>query len=152
MRESLQKSLVDTLLVVAAAIALGTLVAAANFVDYGPLIVLDVGTVIIGVSLVTGMALGLRATDEDPQILILRAFASGLGAIAIVMTTVFAPILAGVIPSLDVLGSSGSTRLAFLFTSLFIVPIHVVGAVIGHALSDFLAPAQFGGGRDLTEP
>lgn len=150
MIERLRRTLADAFFIVLAAIAMGTFVSAANFTDYGPLVALDVGTVIIGVSLVAGVALGLRIPEEEPQAVVLHAFASGLGAIAIVMVTIFAPILAGVIPSLEVLGSSGSARLAFLFTALFIVPIHVVGSVIGYALSDLLAPSRFGGGRDTA--
>src|SRR3989304_5101424 len=131
--DRLRRPLADAFFIVLAAIAMGTFVGAANFPDYGPLVALDVGTVIIGVSLVAGVALGLRIPDEEPQAVVLHAFASGLGAIVIVMVPAFAPLLAGVIPSLDVLGSSGSARLAFLFTALFIVPIHVVGSVIGYA-------------------
>lgn len=131
-----------------AGIAIGTFVAVAGFSDYGPLVGLEMGSTIIGVSLVGGVLLGLLSRDEEPGPLILRAFLASVIAIAMVALTVLAPVLAGVLSSLEDLGSSGTSRLALIFTSLFIVPMVVVGAMIGYALADYFAPARMDGGLE----
>ncbi len=134
-----------------AACAMGTVVGVANLPEYGPLLRLDVGTAIIGVSLLAGIALGLMSDDEEPSGLILRTFLASIGAVAIVAVTVLAPVFAGVVPSLDVLGPPGSARLAAVFTALFVLPIHVLGGVIGFALADSFAPSQLGGSQGRLE-
>lgn len=130
---------------------MGTLIGIASLPEYGPLVQIEMGTAIIAVSLITGIALGLQVSEEEPSGLILRTFLASLGAIAIVAVTVLAPMLAGVVPTLDVVAPSGSARLGALFTALFIVPVHILGGVIGFGLADLFAPAQFGGRKGRLE-
>lgn len=137
--------------VLLAAVSMGGIVGAASLPEYGPLLRIDVGSAIIGVSLLAGIALGLQTSDEEPSGVILRTFLASVGAIALVAVTILAPMLAGVAPTLDAVDSSGSTRLGLIFTALFIVPIHVLGGVIGFGLADFFAPAEYSGSRGRLE-
>lgn len=146
----IRRGILDVAFVVLAAVSMGTLVAVANFADYGPLVVLDVGATTILTGLGAGIALGLVLRNTTPQYLVLAGFLGSCFAVAIVFLTVYAPVLAGVVPGLEILGSTDTARLAIMFTSLFLIPIHVVGCVVGYALADFFAPAEFERGGDLA--
>ena len=128
---------------------MGTLVVVANFSDYGLWLSLDVGGTIIFVALAAGIAIGLRLRDTEPQFLVLAGFVASSIAIGIVVISVYAPVFAGVIPGLEALGPSDSARAVIIFVSLFLIPLHLVGCVVGYALADFLAPEGLRGGRDL---
>ena len=94
-----------------------------------------------------GIAIGLRLQDAEPQFLVLAGFVASSIAIVIVVLSVYAPVFAGVVPSLEALGPSDSARAVIIFASLFLIPIHLVGCVAGYALADFLAPEGFRRGR-----
>lgn len=137
--------------VILSAVSMGALVGVASLPEYGPLLQIEVGSAIIGVSFIAGIALGLQTSEDEPAGLILRTFLASVGAITIVVLTVLAPMLAGVVPTLDVVGPSGSARLGAVVAALFIVPIHILGGVIGFGLADLFAPAQVGGLRGRLE-
>jgi hypothetical protein len=134
-----------------AAVAMGGAIGAMSLPEYGPLLQIDVGSAIIGISLLAGIALGLQTSDEEPAGVILRTFLASLGAIAMVAATILAPMIAGVVTTLDAVDASGSARLGLIFTALFIVPIHVLGGVIGFGLADSLAPAAYGESKGRLE-
>jgi len=148
-RELVRRGLIESIFVVLAGFSMGTLVVVANFADYGLLLSLDVGATIIFVALGAGIAIGLRLRDAEPQYLVLAGFVGSSIAIVIVVISVYAPVFAGVVPGLEVLGPSDSARAVIIFVSLFLIPIHLVGCVVGYALADFLAPEGLRGGRDL---
>lgn len=119
-----------------ASVTMGTFVAVAHFADYGPMVTFDVGETVIGIPLIVGIVLGLLLSDDEPQSLVFKGFGASLGAIVIVAFTVYAPVLANVVQNLDDLGVAETARLASLFISLFIVPIHLVGNVIGRGVAE----------------
>ena len=145
-REVVRRVLIEGVFVVLAGFSMGTLVAVANFADYGLLLSLDVGGTIIFVALAAGIAIGLRLRDVEPQYLVLAGFVGSSIAIVIVLISVFAPVFAGVVPAL---GPSDSARAVIIFVSLFLIPLHLVGCVAGYALADFLAPEGLRRGRNL---
>ena len=143
-RDPWRRIVADVLWVAAAAVTMGTFIAVAHFADYGPAVSLDTGGTVIGIPLVTGIAMGVLLAHDEPQSLVLMGFISSLGAIAIVGLTLYAPVLAGVVPRLDELGTGELARLASLLTSLFIVPIHLVGNVIGYGLEEVFPSSAHG--------
>ena len=144
----LRRALIETIFVVLAGFSMGTLVVVANFADYGLLVSLDVGATIIFVGIGAGIAIGLRLRDAEPQYLVLAGFVGSSIAIVIVLISVYAPVFAGVVPGLEALGPSDSTRAVIIFVALFLIPIHLVGCVAGYALADFLAPEGLRPGRE----
>ncbi len=125
-----------------AGFAMGTLVAAASLATYGSLATLDFGATVIFIGLLAGMAVGVRLRASEPQVLVIAGFVASSFAILIVVLSIYAPVFAGVVPGLEALGSTDTARVAYLFASLFLIPIHLVGCVIGYALADFLAPGR----------
>src|SRR5207244_11397077 len=140
-REVVRRVLIEGVFVVLAGFSMVTLGAVANFADYGLLLSLDVGGTIIFVALAPGIAIGLRLRDAEPQYLVLAGFVGASIAIVIVLLSVYAPVFAGVVPGLEALGPSDSSRAVVIFVSLFLIPLHLVGCGVGYALADFLAPA-----------
>ena len=145
-RDVVQRVLIEAVFVVLAGFSMGTLVAVANFADYGLLLSLDVGGTVIFVALAAGVAIGLRLRDAEPQYLVVAGFVGSSIAIVIVLISVFAPVFAGVVSAL---GPSDSARAVIIFVSLFLIPLHLVGCVAGYALADFLAPEGLRRGRNL---
>lgn len=135
-RDFVWKNLLEAGWVILAAVAMGTFVGVSHLTDYGPIVSLDVGATTILVPLVTGIALGLLVRAAEPQPVVLKGFAASLGAIVFIGIALYAPVVAGVVPRLESLGTRDLARLAALFTSLFIVPVHLVGNIIGFALQD----------------
>src|SRR5947199_8436621 len=90
-----QRVLIEAVFVVLAGFSMGTLVAVANFADYGLLLSLDVGGTIIFVALAAGIAIGLRLRDVEPQYLVLAGFVGSSMAIVIGTFSVFAPTFSG---------------------------------------------------------
>ncbi len=121
---------------------MGTFVAISFFQDYGVPVPFDVGEAIIGVPILAGIAVGLASSRAEPQALVVKGFAASLGAIALVFVTVFAPVLSGVVGSLDDIGVSESTRIVSLIASLFIIPVHLLGSMIGYALAEVFPRAR----------
>src|SRR5438034_9504050 len=113
-RDVVQRVLIEAVFVVLAGFSMGTLVAVANFADYGLLLSLDVGGTIIFVALAAGIAIGLRLRDVEPQYLVLAGFVGSSMAIVIVLISVFAPVFAGVVPAL---GPSHSPCPLLIFVS-----------------------------------
>lgn len=143
MRRDWPKALVDILWIALTSVTMGTFVAIPHFLDYGPLLVFDVGAAVIGIGLVAGVVLGFLLAEDEIQYIVLKGFLACLGAIAVIAITVYAPVFAGVVSNLSDLGSSQPARLASLFVALFLVPIHLVGNVIGAALAEMLFPGRF---------
>src|SRR5216117_3378975 len=116
-REILRRGLIEAIFVVLAGFSMGTLVVVATFADYGLLLGLDVGARILFVALATGVAIGLRLRDVEPQYLVVAGFVGASIAIVIVLLSVYAPVFAGVVPSLGpwplgLLPRGGHLRLA----------------------------------------
>ena len=126
-REIVRRGLIEAVFVVLAGFSMGALVVVANFAEYGLWLSLDVGGTIIFVALAAGIAIGLRLQDAEPQFLVLAGFVASSIAIVIVVLSVYAPVFAGVVPSLEALGPSDSARAVIIFASLFLIPIHLVG-------------------------
>jgi hypothetical protein len=126
-----------------AALAMGTFVTVAHFGDYGPLLSIGVGETLLVIPFVVGLALGFLLTDDEPQFLVAKGFLAALGAIALIASAVYAPVLVGVVQTLDQLGAAQPARLASLFTAMFIVPFHIVGTVVGRAIAELLFPGHF---------
>lgn len=120
---------------------MGTFVTVAHYAAYGPILPLGIGETILGVPLLVGIALGLLFHRSEPQALVLRGFVACGGAIALVVLTLYAPVLAGIVPSLSDLGSEDAARLASIFTALFIIPVHLLGNVIGRGIAEVFPPA-----------
>ncbi len=130
----------DAVWVILAAVAMGTFVAVAHYSAYGPMVPLGVGETILAVPLLVGIALGLLFHKTEPPALVLRGFLACAGAILLIFVTLYAPVFAGVVPSLADLGSEDAARLASVFTALFILPIHLLGNVIGRGIAEVFPP------------
>src|SRR5881296_4001173 len=109
-RDVVQRVLIEGVFVVLAGFSMGTLVAVANFADYGLLLSLDVGGTIIFVALAPGIAIGLRLRDAEPQYLVLAGFVASSIAIVIVLISAYAAFLKGAGKGLEALGPSDSAR------------------------------------------
>ncbi len=123
------------------ATTMGTFVAVAHYADYNPLIPIGVGETILGIPLLTGLALGLLLRKDEPQAIALKGFLACIGAMIFVVLTVYLPVLAGIVTSLGDLGPTDSARIGALFTSLFIIPIHLLGTMIGRGLAELFPSA-----------
>ena len=141
MREGAGIPWLDGLWVGLAAFTMGTFVAVAHYAAYGPILPLGVGETILTVPLLVGIALGLLFHRVEPAALVLRGFVACAGAIVLIVVTLYAPVLAGITPSLADLGSEDAARLASVFTSLFILPVHLLGNVVGRGIAEVFPPA-----------
>lgn len=139
--ERLRQRLLTSLWVALAAVTMGTFVTVAHYAAYGPILTLGVGETILAVPLLVGTALGLLFYRSEPPALIFRGLVACAGAIAFVVLTVYAPVLAGIVPSLADLGGEDAARLASIFTALFIVPVHLLGNVIGRGVAEVFPAA-----------
>jgi len=135
-RERLVRILSEGLWIALDAVVMGTFVAVAHFADYNPLVPLSVGETVIGVPLITGMVLGLLLHKDEPQSVALKGFLACAGAIVLIVLTVYLPVLGGIVTSLGDLGTTDSARIGALFTSLFVLPIHLLGTMIGRGLAE----------------
>lgn len=131
----------DGVWVTLAAVTMGTFVTVAHYATYGPMVELGIGETILAVPLLVGIALGLIFHRAEPPALILRGFVACAGAIVLIVLTLFAPVLAGIAPSLADLGSEDAARLGSVFTGLFIIPIHLLGNVIGRGVAEVFPPS-----------
>src|SRR5438034_10801650 len=122
-RDVVQRVLIEAVFVVLAGFSMGTLVAVANFADYGLLLSLDVGGTIIFVALAAGIAIGLRLRDVGPQDPVLAGFVGSSIAIVLVLISVFAPVFAVLVPAL---GLADSALAVIVFGSLFLVALPLV--------------------------
>ena len=120
---------------------MGTFVTVAHYSTYGPILQLGIGETILAVPLLVGIALGLLFHRAEPPALVLRGFLACAGAIALIVVTLYAPVLAGIVPSLADLGSGDAARLGSLFTAFFIIPVHLLGNVVGRGIAEVFPPA-----------
>lgn len=124
-----------------AAVTMGTFVTVAHYATYGPILQLGIGETILAVPLLVGIALGLLFHRTEPSALVLRGFVACAGAIVLIVVTLYAPVLAGIAPSLADLGSDDAARLGSIFTALFIIPVHLLGNVVGRGIAEVFPPA-----------
>ncbi len=140
-RDELRARLLDAVWVALAALAMGTFVTVAHYATYGPMLPLGIGETILAVPLLVGIALGLLFRTAEPAALIFRGFVACAGAIALIAVTLYAPVLAGTVPSLADLGTEDAARLGSIFTALFIIPVHLLGNVIGRGIAEAFPPS-----------
>src|SRR5438093_13710267 len=134
-RDVVQRVLIEAVFVVLAGFSMGTLVAVANFADYGLLLSLDVGGTIIFVALAAGIAIGLRLRDVEPQYLVLAGFVGSSMAIVIVLLSVYSPVFAGAVPSLESFGPSDASRAAVILVSRCMTPLSRLSTTVSSALA-----------------
>lgn len=127
--------LLDALWVVAAAWAIGAFVALAHLQDLQPFGFLGIGETILAVSLGVGFLLGLALSEDEIQVVVLKAFVVSLGAFIFVQLTVYAPVLTGVAPNLYVLEGLEAAR-ASPVTAIFLIPLNLLGSVLGRLFGE----------------
>ena len=118
---------------------LGGVIVAAFFViaffpDFGPFRFGDAGTVILFVPLFTAFILGLLLVDfELVQTVIAALVATGV-AIGLVLGFMYSPDLAGV--------AVGPPRYEGAFSAVLLLPLILLGTVVGRAIGERILPPQ----------
>ncbi len=118
-----------------ASVAMGSLVSIAHLQEYAPPVLLGVGETILSVALSVGILLGLIFSREDISFVITMGVLASLGAYIFTLITVHTPVLAGIVPDIANLGGGQLIR-AGLLTSIFILPLNLLGSVAGRLLGE----------------
>lgn len=112
---------------------------AAFFNEVSPFEVGDPGAILLLVPLLTGFLLGVLLTDQE----IVMAAGSGLLAavfgVFLIAVFLFGPVIAGVARSTELFAAFSVSRIAL--SAILIVPLVVVGAVVGRGVGDLFLPS-----------
>lgn len=118
-----------------ASVAMGSLVSIAHLQEFAPPVLLGVGETLLSVALSVGILLGLIFSRQDISFVIAMGVLASMGAYIFTLLTVYTPILAGIVPDITSLGGGQLARAALL-TSIFILPLNLLGSVAGRLLGE----------------
>ncbi|MEE9174229.1 MAG: hypothetical protein V3U30_04565 [Thermoplasmata archaeon] len=134
-RDAWRARLMDALWIASAALLMGSFVAIAHLQEFRPLVMLGVGETIMFVSMGTGVLLGILLAEDEIHIVMGKSLVAFSGAFLLVVLTVFAPVLVGVVPDQTLLQEATVAR-SSLVTAVFIFPLILFGSVLGRLLGE----------------
>ncbi|UCD91661.1 MAG: hypothetical protein JSV43_05270 [Methanobacteriota archaeon] len=114
----------------------------AFFPEFTPFPALDVGIAILVVPAFCGFIMGIMLNEYEMRIAIYASFLMTMISLAFIFVTVFLPIITGTVTDIVQLASGEEQRQALVLSSIFVLPISVIGGIFGKAFGDVYLPSD----------
>lgn len=112
------------------------------FPEYSPLAETEIGFSIIFAPVTISFIVGLLANEYEVSVMVLLSLALVAITVIIAFLVVYSPLLAGVVSDPIYLPSTDEQRISMVFSSLFIIPLTIIGTVLGKAVGRVVLPSE----------
>jgi hypothetical protein len=114
----------------------------AFFPEYAPIVLGAAGIAILVIPAFTGFLMGIMLSDYEEKVVIYGSFFVTLFAIVLIFVVLFLPLITGIAADVSELTSGDERRQAVVLSSIFILPIALVGGIAGKAFGDTYLPSD----------
>lgn len=141
-RKSIFTALQVILWVSCGALTLATLFFISFFPEYSPFADMEIGFNVIFAPLAVSFMVGLLANEQSVPIMVLLSLILVFISVIIAFLAVYAPLVSGVVGDAAYLPSTDEQRMSMVFTTLFIIPLTIIGTVLGKAVGVVVLPSE----------
>lgn len=141
-RETIRSWLFALFWTICGAITMASFFFMSFFPEYSPFAEGEIGFSVIFAPLAVSFMVGLLANELDVPVMVLLAVILVLVSVVIAFLAVYSPLFSGVVADATQLPSSDEQRISMVFTTLFIVPLTVIGTVLGKAVGGMILPSD----------
>jgi hypothetical protein len=117
------------------------------FPEYSPFAEGEIGFSVIFLPITVSFVVGLLANEFDVPVMVLISILLVIISVVIAFLAVYSPLLSGVVGDPRLLPSSDEQRMSMVFSSLFILPLTLIGSVLGKAVGAVVLPSD----KELAE-
>jgi hypothetical protein len=89
-----------------------------------------------------GFVMGAMLSEFEEKISIYGSFILTAMAVGLIFVILFLPLITGTVEEMSQLGSSDQERQAVVFSSIFILPVSLIGSVAGKAFGEAYLPSE----------
>ncbi|MFQ6106277.1 MAG: hypothetical protein ACE5QF_01620 [Thermoplasmata archaeon] len=141
-RKSVYSGLLAVLWTFCGAITMASFFFISFFPEYSPFAEGEIGFSVIFAPLAVSFMVGLLANEHNVSVMILLSISIVFIAAVIAFLAVYAPILSGIVSNATYLPSTDEQRMSMVFSTLFIIPLTVIGTVLGKAVGGVVLPSE----------
>lgn len=124
------------------ALTLATLFFISFFPEYSPFASMDIGFNIIFAPIAVSFMVGLLANEQSVPVMILLSLTLVFISVIIAFLAVYSPLVSGIVGDAAYLPSTDEQRMSMVFTTLFIIPLTIIGTVLGKAVGGVVLPSE----------
>jgi hypothetical protein len=141
-RKTLEKASLVLLWTACGAITMATFFFISFFPEFSPFPDGEIGFSIIFLPITISFVVGLLANEYDVPAMVLLSILLVIIAVVIAFLAVYSPVISGVVADARNLPSSDEQRMSMVFSALFIIPLSLIGTVLGKAVGDVILPSE----------
>ncbi|MFQ5884612.1 MAG: hypothetical protein ACE5IO_05870 [Thermoplasmata archaeon] len=114
----------------------------AFFPEFTPFPSGDVGIAILVAPAFCGFIMGIMLSEYEMNVVVYASFVLTMISLAFIFLTVFLPLITGTVTDIAYLASGEQERQAIVLSSIFVLPISVIGGIFGKAFGDNYLPSD----------
>ncbi|MFQ5909401.1 MAG: hypothetical protein ACE5IJ_01615 [Thermoplasmata archaeon] len=112
------------------------------FPEYSPFAESEIGFNVFFAPIAVSFMVGLLANEFDVSTMVLLSISLILITVLIAFVAVYSPLFTGVINDPSLLPSTDEQRMSMVFSSIFIIPLAIIGTVLGKAVGGVFLPSE----------
>ena len=112
------------------------------FPEFSPFPEGEIGFSIIFLPMTISFVVGLLANEYEVPAMVLLAIVLVVISVIIAFLAVYFPVIDGTVADARFLPSSDEQRMSMVFSALFIIPLALIGTVLGKAVGDVILPSE----------
>ena len=124
------------------AVTMATFFFISFFPEYSPFAEGEIGFSIIFLPITVSFVVGLLANEFEVPVTVLISILLVIISVTIAFLAVFHPVISGIVVDPMDLPSTDEQRMSMVFSALFIMPITLIGTILGKAVGAVILPSE----------
>jgi hypothetical protein len=112
------------------------------FPEFSPIAPGDAGIALLVVPGFCGFVFGMLVSELEEKVAVYGSFVLTGMSIGLIFTVLMLPLITGTVEDMSNLGSSDQERQSIVLTSIFIMPISLIGCIAGKAFGEAYLPSD----------
>lgn len=141
-RETIQRASLALLWTLCGAVTMATFFFISFFPEYSPFAEGEIGFSIIFLPITVSFVVGLLANEFEVPVMVLISILLVIISVIIAFVAVYHPVISGIVVDAQNLPSTDEDRMSMVFSALFIMPLTLIGTVLGKAVGAVILPSD----------
>jgi len=124
------------------AVTMATFFFISFFPEYSPFAEGEIGFSIIFLPITVSFVVGLLANEFEVPVTVLISILLVIISVTIAFLAVYHPVISGIVVDPRDLPSTDEQRMSMVFSALFIMPITLIGTILGKAVGAVILPSE----------
>lgn len=124
------------------AVTMATFFFISFFPEYSPFAEGEIGFSIIFLPITVSFVVGLLANEFEVPVTVLISILLVIISVTIAFLAVYHPVISGIVVDPTDLPSTDEQRMSMVFSALFIMPLTLIGTVLGKAVGAVILPSE----------